>query len=426
MRAWRWQRARHCRWRASWATRRSGLPSPRRPRRCAGSGTVSSTDAARSRPREVSAPPLVLHIAESAGWAGGEAYLLKVAARLDRARFRLAVAVPERGPLAPRLEALDVPTFELPLARSLVSSRGFAALVSLLVRVRPAIVQSHGARSNVYVRLAAKLAGVPVALSTVHNSLFDYEVRPWRRRLYVRAEVVTAPLAHRIIAVSRAVARDLVERYGLPPGKVVTIQNGIDADAIAPRRSRADVAAELGVKVDDLLIGVAARMTRQKGYDVLLEAVRLLQPRVPRLRCVLIGDGPLGSELRARATALGVDGACVFTGARADVPDLLAALDVVTLPSRSEGLPFVLLEAMAVGRPVVATAVGGNVEAVEDRVTGLLVPPEDPPALAGALLRLLECPEEAAAMGARGRRRVREHFWLTRMIRALEALYAPR
>ncbi len=116
--------------------------------------------------------------------------------------------------------------------------------------------------------------------------------------------------------------------------------------------------------------------------------------------------------------------ACVFTGARADVPDLLAALDVVALPSGSEGLPFVLLEALAVGRPAVATAVGGNAEAVEDRVTGLLVPPKDLPALAAALASLLERPEEAAAIGARGGRRVRENFGLARMSEALEALYA--
>lgn len=369
-------------------------------------------------------PRTVLHVAETAGWAGGEAYLLKLAQRLDRARFRLAVVVPEPGVLVTRLEALGVPTFRVPLTARLVDPGALGALVALFRRERPAVVQSHGARSNVYTKVAGRLAGVPRVIATVHNSLFDYDVGSLRTRLYVGAERLTSPLAHRVVAVSRAVARDLVMRYRFPAEKVVTIQNGIDADAVAPRRSRAEVVAELGVKPDDRLIGIAARMTRQKGHDVLLEALRLLAPRVPRLRCVLIGDGPLEADVRRHAAALGVADRCVFTGARADVPDLLAALDVVVLSSRSEGLPFVLLEAMAVGRPVVATAVGGNAEAVEDCVTGLLVPSENPPALAAALASLLERPEEARAMGVRGGRRVREHFGLGRMIAELEALYA--
>jgi len=369
------------------------------------------------------APRTVLHVAETAGWAGGEAYLLRLAEGLDRRRFRLAVVVPEAGVLVGRLQGLGVPAFRVPLAARLVSPGALAALVALLRREQPAVVQSHGARSNVYTKLAARLAGVPRVIATVHNSLFDYDVGALRTRLYVAAERLTSPLAHRVVAVSRAVAGDLVARYRLPAAKVVTIQNGIDADAVAPRRSRAEVVAALGLEPDAVLVGMAARMTRQKGHDVLLEALRLLAPRAPRLRCVLVGDGPLEPDVRRRAAALGIGDRCVFTGARDDVPDLLAALDVVALASRSEGLPFVLLEAMAVGRPVVATAVGGNAEAVEDGVTGLLVPPEDPPALAAALARLLERPDEARAMGVRGGRRVREHFGLGRMIGGLEALY---
>jgi glycosyltransferase involved in cell wall biosynthesis len=145
---------------------------------------------------------------------------------------------------------------------------------------------------------------------------------------------------------------------------------------------------------------------------------------VPDVACVLIGEGPLRGALEARARALGVLERCRFTGARSDVADLVAALELVALPSRSEGLPFALLEAMALGRPVVATAVGGCPEVVEEGRTGLLVPAGDPAALAGAISRLLERPEEARAMGARGADRVRAEFTLARMVGGLEALYA--
>ena len=366
----------------------------------------------------------VLHVAESAGWAGGEAYLLKLAAALDPARFRLEVVVPEPGPLVARLGALGVATHEVALAGRLVSPAALGALVRVLRARAPAIVQSHGARSNVYTRLAARLARVPVVLSTVHNSLFDYEVSALRRRLYVAAERWTSGLADRVVAVSDAVARDLVQRYGLPPARVVTVKNGIDADAFAAARPPAAVRAELGLGPGDRPIGVAARMTAQKGHAHLLDALPAVLARVPAVVCVLIGDGPLRAAIEARARALGVAGRCRFTGARADVADLVAALEIVVLPSRSEGLPFALLEAMALGKPVVATTVGGCPEVVEHGRTGLLTPPGDPPALADAILRLLECPGEARAMGEAGAARVRADFTLTRMVRELEAIYA--
>ena len=264
-------------------------------------------------------PALVVHVAGSAGWAGGEAYLLKLAGALDRARFSLGVVVPESGPLVGRLEALGVPTVLVPLAERLVSPGVLLALARRLRRWRPAIVQSHGARSNVYTRLAARLAGVPVVLSTVHNSLFDYEVSPARRRAYVAAERWTSALADRVVAVSAAVARDLVQRYGLPAAKVVVVRNGIDADAFVPCRPPAAARAELGLGPGDRPIGLVARMTEQKAHVDLLDALPAVLARVPALACVLIGDGPLRAAIEARARALGVAGRCRFTGARADV-----------------------------------------------------------------------------------------------------------
>lgn len=384
-----------------------------------------SASTARTGSREWHGPDMfsVLHVAETGGWAGGEAYLLRLATTLDRRRFRLAVVVPERGPLATRLDALGVPTWEVPLTRRLVSVGALCRLIAVFRREHPAIVQSHGARSNVYTRLAARLVGVPIVLSTVHNSLFDYGVGTVRRHIYVLAERLTSPLAHRIIAVSRAVAHDLVHRYGISADRVIVIQNGIDASAFAPQRPRASVLAELGLRPEDRLIGIVGRMTPQKGHDLLLQALHLLAPRFPRLRCLIIGDGPLEPRLKRQAQELGLTPHCIFMGARSDVADLLSVLEIAVLPSRSEGLPFALLEAMALGKPVVATRVGGNAEAVEEGQTGLLTPPEDSDAIADALAFLLEHPDDAAQMGELGRQRVREQFSLKRMVTELERVY---
>jgi glycosyltransferase involved in cell wall biosynthesis len=368
-------------------------------------------------------PVRLLHVADSAGWAGGETYIRTLAAEIDRSRFALGVVVPEHGPLVDRLRAQDVPVHLARVSDRLLNPAALRALVDVFRRERPALVQSHGARSNVYTKVAARLGGVPVVVCTVHNSLFDYDVSRWRRRAYVLAERFTSPLADAIVAVSGAIAADLARRYRIRGPRIVVVHNGIDAAAFVPRRSRASMLAELGLRDGDRVIGLAGRMTPQKGHEFLLEAVARLAPRFPGLRCVLAGDGPLRAMLEARAAALGIADRCRFLGARVDVADVLSVLEVVTLPSRSEGLPFALLEAMALGKPVVASTVGGNPEVVEDGRTGLLVPTADTAALADALARVLDRPNEAAAMGARGRVRVREHFTLTRTTRALEDLY---
>jgi glycosyltransferase involved in cell wall biosynthesis len=371
----------------------------------------------------MASPIRILHVADSAGWAGGETYIRTLAAELDRARFALEVVVPEDGPLVARLRAQDVPVHLARVADRLLNPKALRALVEVFRCRRPALVQSHGARSNVYAKIAARLAGVPVVVCTVHNSLFDYDVSGWRRRAYVLAERLTSPLADAVVAVSGAIAADLTRRYRIRGPRIVVVHNGIDADAFVPRRARPSVLAELALEEGDRIIGLAGRMTPQKGHAFLLDAVGRLRPRFPRLRCILVGDGPLRTELEARASALGIADCCRFIGARADVADVLSVVEVVTLPSRSEGLPFALLEAMVLGKPVVASTVGGNPEVVEEGRTGLLVPTADAPALAAAIARLLDRPHDAAAMGARGRARVREHFTLTRTTRALEDLY---
>jgi len=366
-------------------------------------------------------PVPVVHIAESTGWAGGERYLLALATELDRKRFKLSVIVPDHGPLVERLHALDIETCRVPLNARLVSPGAFLALVRALQRLRPIIVQSHGARSNVYTRLAARYAGVPVVLSTVHNSLFDYEVAGWRRALYVLAERVTSPLADRIVAVSQAIARDLVERYRIEAARTVVVQNGIDAWAFRPARATAAVRAELRVPAGRRVVVMAGRMTPQKGWDVLLEAAARLGAMRDDIFWLLVGDGPLRPALMRRAGDLGVR-AC-FVGARADMADLLGCADVVVLASRSEGLPFTLLEAMALGKPVVATRVGGVPEVVDDGRSGRLVAPEDPTALANAVAAVLDAPD-ALAMGAAGRARVEAAFTLDAMVRGVERVYA--
>lgn len=347
-------------------------------------------------------PFRIAQVAGSADWGGGERYLELLARHLDRARFHLEVVVPAEGALRGRLEALGVPVHVAELGR-LVSIRALGRLRALLVRLEPDLVQSHGARSNFYARLAARLARVPVHVSTVHNSLRDYPVGVARKTLYQAMDRLTLPLASRVLCVADALACE----YG---GRAVVIHNGVDLDEFDPASAAPErVRAELGLGKGPV-VGFVGRLTPQKDPLTFVSLVGALRRDLPGLQALVVGDGPLRTVAEREAARLGLDRACRFTGARGDIPTVLGALDLFVLSSVSEGFPFVVLEAMAMERPVVATAVNGVPELVEHGVTGLVVPPADEAALARAALDILRSPARARAMGRAARARVAERF----------------
>jgi glycosyltransferase involved in cell wall biosynthesis len=367
------------------------------------------------------ARPRIVQVAESAGWAGGEVYLLQLAASLDRRRFDLHVVAAEDGPLLPRLRELGVPAAVEPL--TLGSPRSLVALARRLRALGPDLVQSHGARTNVYARLACRLARVS-HVSTVHNSLYDYPVDRLRRAAYLAVDRITAPLSVRIVCVAESLARDLVERSRIPATRVVVIPNGVDLARFDP--SVADgpgVRRELGLG-DAPVVGIVGRMTPQKSHADFLAAFSHVRRRLPDARALIVGDGPLRNAVEAAARADGVFDACTFAGVRADVPACLAAMNAVALSSVSEGFPFTVLETLAMARPLAATAVNGVTEIVEAGANGLLVPPRRPELLGDALAILLADPVRAAALGRAGRKTVESRFSLSVMLERLTGLYA--
>ncbi len=366
----------------------------------------------------------LVHVAGSAEWAGGEVYLLQLAERLDRARFRLSVVCPAQGPLVGRLERLGVAATVIPMEERLVDPRTLLALAHHLRRERPDVVQSHGARANFYSRVAARLARVPRHLSTVHNSLYDYPVSALRRGAYLALDRLTVAWTETIVCVAESLARDLIERSRVPARKVRVIPNGVDLARFDPARAdgeRIRRAVRLGAGPT---LGIVGRMTPQKDHRTFLQGLAEVQRSVPEVRALIVGDGPLRKSLEAEAARLGVEGACRFTGVRDDIPDCLAAASVVVLSSVSEGFPFTVLEALAMTRPLVATAVNGVTEIVEPGLTGLLVPPRRPDLLAQAALDLLRDPERARALGAAGRKAVEARFPVDLMIERLGRLYS--
>lgn len=364
----------------------------------------------------------VLHLAGSGGWAGGETYLLLLARHLDRERFRLIVASPEEGALVENLKAEGIETHVLDLD-PLGSPAPLFRLRNFLREQQPDILQSHGARANVYSRIAGRLAETGAIISTVHNSVYDYPIGRIKKWFYLMCDRRTAPLADCTLCVAESHRQELITRYGLDPDRVVTIPNGVDLAAFQPGPRNQRLREELAISEDAPVLGIVGRLTDQKGHIYLLRALPLLREKFPALRCLLVGDGELREELQQLVADLGLTDHCLFLGVRQDIPEVLAAMDLLVLPSLSEGMPYAALEGMAMGKPVVATAVNGLPELIQDGVTGLLVPRKDPVALAKAIESVLADPQMAASFGLAARRLVEQTYSIEGWIEQMESLY---
>lgn len=323
-------------------------------------------------------PPTVLLMANFAEMVGGgEESLLALAGRLDRHRVRPIASVPAEGAVAERLRALGIPVTVLALPRVRPWSIPVAAVAlrrlgTLLAAERVALVHAQGGRGALYAALAGRRRGVPVVW---HARTADPD--RW-------LDPILARLAHTIVANSGATACRFRAWSG---ARVTVIPNGVDLGRFTARPADPALRHALGVAPDAVVVGYVGRLEDGKGPDVLLAAAERLTLKVPAVTLLFIGDGPLRLPLAARATASGVR--AVFAGQRTDVPALVRVCDVIAVPSRQEAFGRIIIEAMASHVPVVASAVGGIPEVCADRLTGLLVPPEDPDALATALAATL-------------------------------------
>jgi len=352
----------------------------------------------------------VLHVDAERGFSGGEVQVLLLMEGLRGLGHRNTLACP---PASRFEEAARKRGFEI-VSVPMRGDLDLAAVVRLrraVERVSPDLVHLHTGRATWLGGLAARWAERP-ALTTRR---MDRPVkRGWRTRLIYQHLVTHA------VAISPAVSRRLAEGH-VAPGGLSTIASAVDPAALRDGRPVAEVRAELGLAGSDRVVLALASLVRRKGLDLLLEAFARLD--VPDAVLLVGGEGPERGPLEARAAALGLGPRARFLGRREDKAALLAACDVFCLPSRLEGLGVAALEAMAAGRPVVASRVGGLGEAVVDGRTGILVPPGDIGALAAALARLLDDRALRESLGSAGPGRIAEGFRADQMVSAYERLY---
>lgn len=348
---------------------------------------------------------------------GAERVLLRTVRRLDGKRFLpLVVSLRSPGPLSPEAERTGVEVIHLGMGRR----PGPATIWRLgrLFRKRGVdIAHAYLYDASIVVRIAGRLGQVPVVVTSTRASLsYLPRVAWWLDR-------ATARWCQRIVAVSRGTAEFVIDRERMPRDKVVVIPNGVDLEHFRPG-DRASARARLGVASDAFVVACVGRLHPQKGHRHLFQALSAVRERLPGLICLIAGDGPLRGALEAEAERLGLETVCRFFGVQDPIQPLYDAADVTALPSLYEGMPNVVLEAMAMGCPVIATAVEGSVDLVDPGVTGLLVPPADAPALGRALVALAGDPVGRTAMGVAARAAAERSHGIDHMVTALEALYA--
>lgn len=359
----------------------------------------------------------VAHVVEAMHQGGAESLVIEHV-RLAAPDVHSTVIALNRG--GPALEAAGAGGAEtLLLRKGGAKAQGLLRLARELRDRRIDVVNAHNPIGAVYGTLAARMAGVPVVVRTEHS--IHYPGRGGR--LYGLVEPWLTGLSDRVICVCEASRASHVSRLGNHERRFVTILNGIAADETGAGPDRDRVRESLGVAPGEPLALTVGSLTVQKSQDVMLRGMAVALERVPNATLLIAGEGRLRDELLALHAQLGLGDRVRFLGARLDVPDLMRACDLFVLSSSREGLSVTLLEAMRAGKATLATAIGGNPEAVADGVNGRIVPGGDPDAFGAALAGMLGDGAALAAYGAAGERRWREQFTAERMVGTTEQLY---
>jgi glycosyltransferase involved in cell wall biosynthesis len=359
----------------------------------------------------------VLQLVEGFSFGGAEGKLLELVERLDKSKYNVTVcSLGLGGILQEKFEKIGVKVLVIS-RKSKFDCAFIFKLIKLMREEKIDILQTTLFFADFIGPIAAKLAGVRVTLAWETISAPEWLVK---RRLI--AYKIAMKFADKIISVSEATKIWSVKKRGISPEKLVTIPYGVDLQKYNLNPA-SEKRKELGVSSGTILFGTVARLHKQKGHVYLIKAVKDVVKEIPNVKFVFIGDGELREELEEQVNKFKIADKFLFLGFRYDVDELLKTIDVFVLPSLYEGLPNVILEAMACGQPVIATSVDGSPEAIENNVTGILVPPRDPESLKHAISHLAKNKNLRESMGKEGRHRVEKYFSLRGQLEKFENMY---
>jgi glycosyltransferase involved in cell wall biosynthesis len=361
--------------------------------------------------------PTVFHLITRLLNGGAEGEMLELVTRMDDFSFIVGYGKEYLDEQVASLEAIGVETRSFPLIRHynpVAAPGGILSVAQFLQSNDVDIVHTHSTEAGIIGRIAARLAGTPIVVHTVHGVPFSEDRCPVLNRFILSCERLAAMSTDRLITNTDRIRDAYLERKIGKPEQYRTIPSGIDVD----RFSEATPAGDLDAP--DTRVLMIARLAEGKGFEILLEAAAELEDAV---HVYIAGDGPLEDWLHEEIERRGLDDSVSLLGFRRDVPNLLAATDMLVLPSFREGMPRVITEAMAAGRPVVATNIAGIPDQITDGETGYLIPTGDSDALQRRIRELAVDPSLRERMGEAGRGKARERFSAETMVEQTRSLY---
>lgn len=363
----------------------------------------------------------ILHLISSRGFYGAENVVLNLgkALKIDH-HIPYVACLNGLGKSAPEIYSRaqkEGMRSEIITCRHKFDFKALSTLNRLIKEERIDIIHSHGYKSNLYGLIASKLSGVPI-MATLHGWTGEDK----KIRLYEKLDKWIIKKIDHLVSVSPSMSKEL-EKIGISNGEVTFIPNAIDTDRFNSLNAKDNVCQELGIPENSVVIGTVGRLNYEKGHIYLIRAIKDICYQMPKVKLLIVGDGHLKENLKKEAQDLGIGKNVLFTGARKDIVSVYKSMDIVVLPSLTEGSPLVLLEAMSMGLPVIATRVGGIPSVVEKGV-GILVSPASDEELKKAILFLLKDSSLRNTMGERARQKIVSQYSIDTFYKKYTDLYS--
>lgn len=376
----------------------------------------------------------IVHVQLLPLMSGVQKVSLDELAHLDSARYERIAMCKCEGEFTENLRRIGVRVHLVPELERAISPvqdfRAYRALRDFFSREQPDIVHTHSSKTGVLGRLAARAARVPMIVHTVHGFAFPSESRKVVKTVFKLLERLSAKVTDTMVVLNDTDAETARDMLGVPDSRLALLPNGVDIDTYAPAdpEKRQELRrSSLGIdSVDDVVIGMVGRLWLQKNPQCFLRAAIQVAGQRSNVSFYMIGDGEFRAELEATINASGHSGRIHILGWRSDVPELLKALDLMVLPSRWEGMPLAILEAMSSAVPVVASDIPGNHHLVRDGRDGRLFPLDDSQALAAALIDLIDDPAKRVRFSAQARAKVLAEYTLSGRMDKITAIYQGR
>lgn len=344
----------------------------------------------------------VLHTDAGENWSGIENRILIIAKHLNSKDLNISLAISPDNPLAQKAKPENIQCFDLPI-RNKIDFRAILKLKNILLKHKFDILHVHRSTDHWIGVQAVKFFNLPVKIIRTRHNYTPIKPNLFNRLLYNK-------FTDKIITVAEIIKKDITENAYINPSKVVTIHSSIMIERFNDGINTSQIREELNISSDTLLVGMIGRIRDHKDYPNFLKACKIVRERIPSVKFLIAGEGPLEKKVKNLAKELGIAKDIFFLGEWEDIPEVLAGLDIFVLSSSVEGSPAVIKEAMVMGKPVVSTSVGGIPEIIEDGVDGILVLPSSPLALADGIILVLKDKELSEKLGRNAKKTILEKF----------------